>query len=266
MVKGENDIVEDWVKYHGEIFGYENIYIIDNYSLDGTYETLVKLKSQYKINITRLNNYKNKGKYMTILLRNFCNNDIGFPIDIDEFIVYYDSQTNKICCEKHIILNYIKTLPVFPVYKMNYIWSKILNSEGYNRATVESTYGDYRDYKSQAKTFFNTSIFKGEIDHGNHFMVTNYILTKLCLVHFHSRNLDQMKKKVFNNIIGLGYQPFKLNELKKLAKINGCEGIHHINNQIDILENNYKLPIGKINNNDISLEPLNNFIINLKST
>ena len=42
MVKDEVDIVEDWIKYHGNIFGYKNLYIIDNNSVDGTYEILQK--------------------------------------------------------------------------------------------------------------------------------------------------------------------------------------------------------------------------------
>ena len=28
MVKDENDIVEDWILYHGTIFGYDNLYIV----------------------------------------------------------------------------------------------------------------------------------------------------------------------------------------------------------------------------------------------
>ena len=42
MVKDEVDIVEDWLKYHGSIFGYQNLYVIDNFSTDGTYEILLK--------------------------------------------------------------------------------------------------------------------------------------------------------------------------------------------------------------------------------
>ena len=49
MVKGEVDIVKDWVLYHGSLFGYNNLYIIDNYSQDGTYETLLDLKNKYNI-------------------------------------------------------------------------------------------------------------------------------------------------------------------------------------------------------------------------
>ena len=38
MVKNEDDIVALWIEYYGELFGYENLYIIDNYSDDLTYE------------------------------------------------------------------------------------------------------------------------------------------------------------------------------------------------------------------------------------
>ena len=42
MVKDEVDIVNDWIIYHASMFGYDNIYVIDNYSTDGTYELLQK--------------------------------------------------------------------------------------------------------------------------------------------------------------------------------------------------------------------------------
>jgi Glycosyl transferase family 2 len=261
MVKGENDIVEDWVKYHGDIFGYENIYVIDNYSLDGTYQTLIKLKQQYNINITRLKDYKKKGEYMTSLLRTFCKNEFAFPIDIDEFIVYYDKQTNTINCDKDIILNYINSLPKLAFYKMNYIFSKILTDNGYNRAAVEATHGEYKDYGFHAKTFFYSALFRGVIDHGNHYVSNNYLLTKICLVHFHLRNMDQMKKKIYNNVKGLGHNPFNLNELKILAQNTTRMGHHHITNQINVLENKFKLEKSVLNASDISLIPLNKKIL-----
>jgi hypothetical protein len=164
MVKGEIDIVEDWVLYHGSIFGYNNLFIIDNYSLDGTFEKLVELKKKFNINILRLPNYKKKGEYMTILLRNYCKNNVVFPIDIDEFIVYYDKPSNSINCNKSIILNYICSLPQHPIFKMNYIQGKILKQDGYTQATIESKYGEYDDRGMHAKTFFRSNLFKGEID------------------------------------------------------------------------------------------------------
>jgi len=264
MVKGENDIVEDWVKYHGNIFGYNNIYVIDNYSKDGTYQILVRLKQKYNINITRLENYKKKGIYMTNMLKTFCKNELAFPIDIDEFIVYYDKNSNKIICDKHVILSYITTLPKLPYYKMNYVMSKMLVEGGYQRASVESKYGTYIDCKTSAKTFFNSKLFKGIIDHGNHYHTSKYYLSNLCLVHFHLRNLDQMKKKIYNNVRGLGYTPFNIKNLEYLLKKNpDIDGHHHIKNQISILNNTFNLPIESISENDISLQPLNDEILKI---
>ena len=97
-----------------------------------------------------------------------------------------------------MIYNYIKTLPLSNAYKMNYIFSKNLLSSGYERAAVDSEIGTYIDYGSNAKTFFHSLLFKDKIDHGNHYRTDNYYLTDFCLIHYHCRNLDQMKKKVFN--------------------------------------------------------------------
>lgn len=265
MVKGENDIVEDWVLYHGSIFGFNNLFIIDNYSRDGTYETLLRLKKQYNINITRLPDYKKKGEYMTMLLRNFGNKEFVFPIDIDEFIVYFDKTTNKISCDKNLIIKYIHSLPFFPVFKTNYILSKNFKKNGYNRSTTECKYGKYIDYGNNAKTFFHSALFKGNIDHGNHYSKSSYVLTDLCLIHFHERNLDQIKKKVYNNVNGLGHNPFDINLLKYLQnKGSSVVGFHHINKQISIIENRFTLNLDIKENNDISLEQFNDTIINLK--
>lgn len=264
MVKGESDIVEDWVLYHGTIVGYQNIFIIDNFSFDGTFEILLNLQKKYNINLIQLPDYKKKGQYMTFLLKKYGKNDIVFPIDIDEFIVYYDKPSNLINCDKSLILNYISSLPEFPVFKMNYIQSKILEKNGYNKATIESSYGKYDNCGSFAKTFFNSKLFKGEIDHGNHYNTNNYILTKLCLLHFHTRNLEQIKKKVYNNVKGLGYNPFDYNSLKKQLIINSnCEGFHHVIKQIKILENNFNIDVEEKNIGDVDLIPFNNYVKSL---
>ena len=258
MVKGEDDIVKDWVLYHGNLFGYKNLYVIDNLSRDGTYEILVELKKQYGINIFRADDFKKKGDYLTKLIRIYCKNEYAFPIDIDEFIVVYDKNTNQISCENETIYKYMQTLPSSNVYKMNYIWSKNLASSEYKRATIEATLGTYLNYGSLAKTFFHSTLFKGKLDQGQHYHTNDYYLTQFCLVHYHCRNLIQMKKKIYNNVSGLGYPPFGLNELKQIINQNPTiDGNHHITNQIQILQNTYKIP------NDISLKPLSDKLLSI---
>ena len=112
--------------------------------------------------------------------------------------------------------------------------------------------------------FIKSQLFDGVLDHGNHYQTNNYIMSHLCLVHFHCRNLKQMKKKVFNNVLGLGYQPFHMQNLVNALRENPhCEGQHHIHNQIAILKNEYKLPISTMEPSQILLEPLTKKIINI---
>lgn len=258
IVKDEVDIVEDWLIYHGSMFGWENIFIIDNYSSDGTWEKINEYKDLVKI--FREHDYSRKGDFMRNLINNHCHNgEIAFPIDIDEFVVYYDN--NVVSVDKGLINNYINTLPQCTIYKANYINSLITKEHGYEKATYEINCGCYVDMGSLAKSFFNTAYYKGGIDHGNHINRNDYHLTKLCLVHYHSRNVEQMKKKILNNVTGLGYHN-DLNFLKNLIQNSPhCSGNHHVRNQINVLEGTYSLGVHTINGNEIDLTVLKNRII-----
>ena len=239
MVKDEGDIIRDWIMYHGELVGYENIFVIDNYSTDGTYETLLEFENQ--IHLSREKDYKLKGEFMTRLIKQNCKpDDFAFPMDSDEFVVYYDKANNDFSVDKSRIINCVQDLPPAEIYKMNYVCSTIdANSPtGYSRATVESTRGVYLDCGKMAKSFFNlTNYASGWVDHGNHIAYGSHHVTNLCLIHYHCRNLEQMKKKVLNNVSGFGY-PTELNELKTLLLNNPCcSGSHHVKFLIRILEN-----------------------------
>jgi hypothetical protein len=263
IVKDENDIISEWITYHGYLFGYENLHIIDNMSTDGTYEKMVDFKNTKGINIYRKDDYSKKGYYMTKLIEKYClENEFAFPIDIDEFVVYFDKTNNSISTNKDKILNYLNSLPKNnKIFKMNFIFTNnhIDNNFGFQDAFNECLYGSYTDFKEIAKTFVNSSLFKNEtIDHGNHYCTNDYILTDLCLVHYHFRNLEQFKKKVYNNVSGFKY-PTDLNGLKSLDP--RCNGCHHVNNLISILENTYNVPYSPHieGNNDVSLKELAEF-------
>ena len=102
MVKNENDIIEYWIKYHGKLFGYSNLYIVDNMSNDGTYE-IIEFYQNYGVNIFREKNYKEKGDIMTRLIKETNDYDIAFPLDIDEFIVHYNEKERKVDPEKSVV-------------------------------------------------------------------------------------------------------------------------------------------------------------------
>lgn len=265
MVKDEIDIVEDWLIYHGSLFGFENLYIIDNCSSDGTYKLLKKYQIKKNINLTQEKYYQKKGEYIQSMINKLKDKyDIAYPLDIDEFIIYYDKKKNII--DPTMIVKYINSLPNKNLYKTNYIISLIdmSNSYGYKYAARESLYGKYQDYGEMAKSFF-TNKWKGKLDHGNHCYINDYYLTDLCLVHYHDRNKDQIMKKIINNVNGLGYKVNNLNYLKKLD--NNCCGNHHVKRLINILEGKpilvTNIPKNKKANGTslISLKPICDYLI-----
>ena len=189
--------------------------------------------------------------------------DIAYPIDIDEFIVYYDKESNNVLPFR--TTNYFNTLPDSEtVFKTNYINSQITNGNntGYTRATIETEIGLYQDYHDMAKSFFNKRNWTGELDHGNHYQTENFVLTDLCLVHYHCRNLEQMKKKVVNNVKGLGYDTTNIEKLRK-----NTEGVgnHHVRHMIDILKGKFTINTNSKGGgkNIVYLNPLANFISGL---
>lgn len=265
MVKNEVDIIEYWIKYHGTLFGYENLYIVDNMSTDGTYE-IIEFYKNHGVQLCREEDYKKKGEIMTRLINSTYNYDIAFPIDIDEFIVYYNEDKNKINPKRVLkyLHNLIKT-DVFrenTIFKANYIQTLIDDDSeyGYKNAIIETQYGIHQDYKGHAKTFINKKKWNGVLDHGNHYPSEEYVKTNICLVHYHCRNKEQMQKKVENNVLGLGYPIDNLEYLKTLPE--KCSGFHHVKHMINILENNFKIHTYKctIESGCICLQPIVNFV------
>lgn len=258
MVKNEVDIIEYWIKYHGSLFGYNNLFIVDNMSNDGTYE-IMEFYKNYGIHIFREVDYTKKGEIMTHLIKQEQNYSIAFPLDIDEFIVYYNKEENKINPQRSV--KYLQTLiqsnmfDQYTIFKANYIQTLLFGTtDGYKNAFVETKHGKYQNYGSHAKTFLNVSKWDGVLDHGNHCPSEQYLLSDLCLVHYHCRNKEQMIKKVENNVQGLGYPINDLEYLQSLDK--HCPGSHHVKHMIDILQNNFQIPTVNQIHNCISLQPM----------
>ena len=258
MVKDECDIIKDWIIYHGSIFGFQNLHIIDNYSTDGTYEIIQSFK--HLIYSYRFPDYKKKGIYMTELIRTHCKNEFAIPLDIDEFIVLFDKNNGTIRAKKEEILDCFSRLPPYRLYKMDYINSHTNKSENIR----DTTHGEYHSLGNVSKVFFHTHLFHDTLDHGNHFMSDDYRVSEICLIHFHTRNLNQIQKKIRNNIIGLGY-PDDLQSLQSLIQNNpSIAGGHHIQAQIAIYEKRYVLHDFVRHDHFISLQPFTNEIKQLQ--
>jgi len=232
MVKNEDDIVRQWIEYHGEIFGYANLYIIDNFSDDSTYEICKEYLSK-GIQLFRGSDYTNKGNYMTHF-KNTTDCDIFIPLDIDEFICRYDEYSNSVY--KNGIIEYLHSLlnSNNGVFKMNYLGPINTTDED---GLSKFTHAVLNDYKSAAKTFIIKKYMDPmfQFDHGNHCHTSNYVMSNLTLIHYHERSNEQIYKKCLANVTGLGYS-LDLDELKRL-KEKGCDGSHRVEQMIFIIEN-----------------------------
>ena len=231
MVKDEGDIIRAWIEYHGKLFSYKNLYIIDNYSSDNTYE-ICKEYLDKGIHLERKHDYKRKGLYMTeIMKKTKC--DFFIPIDIDEFIVYYNKTENIVECSNVITyLNDLKCLyPENALFKMDCILPLRTNDDPI--LLKQFTHGSMSPQGLNAKSFIQTIPNNIIIDHGNHMPYPNHILSDLFIIHYHKRTDIQHKTKITNNVIGLGHK-LELNYLKQLG---GVSGAHHVKMAIHMLKN-----------------------------
>jgi hypothetical protein len=234
MVKDEEDVVKEWIEYHGKLVGFENLYIIDNYSSDNTYNICNEYCSR-GVHLEKKQNYKEKGNYMTEY-KNNIDSDIFIPIDIDEFICYYDKENKIISPEK--TLEYLKELynTNYGILKMNYLFPIRTNN---NKDLSKFTHATYEDYKEFAKTFIIKKNAPSHLifDHGNHYTHGKHFVSDLVLIHYTHRSHEQYIIKCINNVAGLGYS-LNVNSLQQyVCMYPYCAGNHRIKMYIDIKKN-----------------------------
>jgi hypothetical protein len=249
MVKNEVDIIQDWVLYHASLVGLNNITVLDNESTDGSFQLLKRLGVQ----CVSVPDYKQKGRYTTQFIRRF-RNELVVPLDMDEFLVYYERGTNILSCDK--VAPLLHSLKVAPVYRMNYV-DAMAHKES-SRATVEFKRGEYRDYGIQGKCFFHSKVFVGQVDHGNHYPTPHYVAVPFVLVHYHNRNRAQLVQKTMDNLTGLGYDVNNVTVLQN-AITNHLPGNHHAHARLTMLDGSFVFPTNA--EGSIDLQPLVSRII-----
>lgn len=272
MVRDEDDIVYEWVLYHGTLFGFQNVHVIDNLSRDHTWTKLKQMRNQLGITIYRCRDYRKKGDFMTLLMRRHARAELVFPLDIDEFIVLLDDahRPTSISCKNPDILAYLRTLPIRTVYKMPYLNAILTEPAGYECAPRQTYYAQYSDIGAHCKSFVFYPKFQGKFDHGNHLPTgaapphtdqlarlsfampsraaahsNDVLFTRLALVHYHTRNWEQQRKKTENNVRGLGYPVQSAEQLSQLLAHHppgSLKGEHHIHLQLSFLNGTYQLP------------------------
>ena len=104
--RDEDDILEDWLRYHIYLFGKENVYVIDHKSKKS--RTTIE---KYGVNLIRYDGTFERNGKANILSQTINNHKSGssivLPVDVDEFVIQiqYNEQNIpcKVICDRDII-------------------------------------------------------------------------------------------------------------------------------------------------------------------
>ncbi|WP_172415188.1 glycosyltransferase family 2 protein, partial [Comamonas thiooxydans] len=197
MQKNEVHLLPTWIKYHAEIFGFENIYIFDNGS-DIELKDQLKIYSEFGLNVnlnfTGVNNFENKGKIFGNLIKSLeaeKKYDFFIPLDCDEFIAVEKSDGLISCERDDIFLELAKHSESKDILMIGY--------QLYNDVSKDSKF--YKEFSR--KCFFYKETFLS-VDVGFHWAKvkksSKEIKTNIIQFHFHNRPYFLSKKSALQKM------------------------------------------------------------------
>jgi len=191
MQRNEVDCLEPWLRYHGHIFGYENLFVIDHGSDE---QSVLATLNSYQLRGVRVRpmsaaiDFKDKGKIMSAAL---CQvdalgvYDLLLPLDCDEFVVMRD-ETGAPSCDRDAMLAYMAALAGETA--MLQVTENFLNTLGHPGIFFALPY---------QKVFF-TRGGCGFVDEGAHWggspRSSETKATRLVYVHFHHKRYATLVK------------------------------------------------------------------------
>lgn len=188
MQRNESELLEPWIKYHGALFGYENLFIFDN----GSDNPKVKRILEHYITIgvhvdnqfPRPEDYLDKGKILTDCAQRINETggyDFFFPLDCDEFLAFH-TEDGKVSCNFDKIKDYLTYLPKSDTtYHVIRNYLNIIGSP------------DYFQEHPGNKVFFSNQLIV-PLDHDLH-LTSSSAETAPCeivYIHCHARPFDTM--------------------------------------------------------------------------
>lgn len=242
MTKNEKYLIKQWIQYHGEIFGYENLHIIDDsddIDVLNYYKSITHLQIHFYHNHQNLSNITDSINNIMNSVRNEC--DFMIKLDTDEFISVYNKDNDNISIYKEIIRDSFNKLNINGYrYKCSYTINSAPREHKSN--PLEYIYFS-RPVKTRFKTFFNSQTYV-YCDLGSHHGRVKAPYnnnrndeneeneTNICIIHYHFQSFQHYINNCKKAIISHGYISIDddINtQLEKLtilpSQINSCHKV-----------------------------------------
>jgi len=236
VTRDEYDMIEDFILYYGHFFGYNNIIVIDNNSINPIVLDVYKKYSSLGVTIVNTPDYTadSQGKAFTKFMRQYapqCKWLIG--LDTDEFMAPLDEKQDLLDILENIPSN-ISFCNIFENYvSLVDIAHKDYIDNKFNRpAKSITTFHPFnipkRFYKSESFISTGNGNHSGEVD-----MNFNYIdiVVPIRYIHFHNVGKKREIERATTIIDGYNYTNVHGNlfqQWDELRMIKGCNGIHRV--------------------------------------
>lgn len=190
MQRNEELCLHPWLVWHGYMFGYENLFVIDHGSDDpAVLHTLAYFEGR-GVRVMRLPaaaDYRRKGELVSFALAQMDGTglyDLLFPLDCDEFLVMRD-EAGALCCDKGKMLEYLATLKGLesPLLVQENLLNAMKNPQGFWPLPYQ-------------KVFFAGGQ-AGVVDHGSHRCLSAPgpgSATRVVYAHFHHKGYETQKR------------------------------------------------------------------------
>jgi len=212
MQKNESALLETWIKYHGYLVGFENLYIYDNGSEERDVAEILnryqELGVDVEIGFNQKAHFEKKGElfYDKIKELQASNKAYDFfvPLDCDEFLATLDEEGNVSCDRGSLAAEFER-----------YVGKKellLIESQYYNSVLSDSWFSK-QPYR---KCFFYKDTIKS-LDVGFHWGKVNEsdkeFVSRLVHFHFHNKPFSIGKRHATEKLKGR-VKDFSLETLK----------------------------------------------------
>lgn len=220
MHKNEPTYLETWIKYYGYLFGFENLYIVDNGSKRENIDHIVDIYSKsgchFFLNYPKKEHFLQKGEIMGEIIRTHIDHephDFILPMDCDEYLFLYMNTPSFSRTAIHAYLDRIRHTPDALI-----IEHMFLNTAG--------DLGYFERPRGVSKGMFTYRNFQ-HIDHGFHYPVSKngrQTKTSLGYLHLHNKTRDECLAAAKEKLAHL----VDINDMDALLSYTG-PGLHLIN-------------------------------------